>query len=138
MNYEFLIGTEYISRDGREIKIFMTDGGGQSPIIGAWKDTSSLKGPIWQTCRWDERGLKGSMNCDLDIMIPHLPSMEGIIEHRECMTKSGSVQLKCGCTINRSLFRKEGKPLDPITYADITLGCPEDRCYKTELIEWRR
>jgi hypothetical protein len=51
------INKQYKTRDGREVKIFMTDGGGIAPVLGAIYDARVIFGSqAWIAARWYESG----------------------------------------------------------------------------------
>jgi hypothetical protein len=49
------IGKTYQTRDGREARVYATDGGGEYPVQGAYRD----HGKIWLTATWT---LVGELN----------------------------------------------------------------------------
>ena len=56
---------QYRTRDGREVKIFMVDGGGSCPVIGAVKLS---EGP-WVPCNWPADGamVSGSQTALIEV-----------------------------------------------------------------------
>lgn len=61
---------EYRTRDGREVRIYATDGGGVCPVHGAIRITRSC----WAPEHWDKRGIarEGSEEVDLIEVRPRI------------------------------------------------------------------
>ena len=75
---------QYKTRDGREVRVFMVDGGGEWPILGAYKDQDA-----WYCNEWTSKGTHnyaGTTN-GYDL-IEVVPEKEVWLVHN---TKSGSV-----------------------------------------------
>jgi hypothetical protein len=50
------INKKYRTRDGREVRIYATDGGSYMPIMGATLYTSKEGKTWWESARWKEDG----------------------------------------------------------------------------------
>ena len=50
------INKKYMTRDGREVRIYATDGGAGSPIMGAVFYTTPNGQSWWDSARWTEDG----------------------------------------------------------------------------------
>lgn len=70
-------GKHVRTRDGREVKILMTDGGGSYPIIGAMK---ILSGSGWAMERWDSDGRAIIGVSDPRDLIPYAPTEQWLID----------------------------------------------------------
>lgn len=47
---------QYKTRDGREVRIYATDGGSYTPVMGATSYTSKEGKTWWESARWTEDG----------------------------------------------------------------------------------
>jgi hypothetical protein len=52
------IAKQYRTRDGREVRLLMTDGGGDCPVIGAFKRCDG----VWVSCDWPASGCCSSLS----------------------------------------------------------------------------
>jgi len=52
------LGKQYVTRDGREVRIYAVDGGGQFPVHGAIRE-----GQEWVACTWLHDGVAG-LHCN--------------------------------------------------------------------------
>lgn len=70
------INKKYRTRDGREVRIYATDGGGYRPIHGA------IKNPVgWSNISWRKNGLYVEENkCDADLIeVKEKIKLEGVL-----------------------------------------------------------
>ena len=54
---------KYRTRDGREVRIYALDGGGTSPVHGAYKDPMG-----WVSCSWMQEGFKTILEGPYDLI----------------------------------------------------------------------
>jgi hypothetical protein len=115
-------GKHVRTRDGREVRIFMTDGGSRQPVIGA-----VLNGTVWCPHRWSPDGSfycpAHTHSCDL---IPYTPTEQWLIDVPAgqtpvCFVPTGEVrQPKAG-----ELFRvPQLKPTNIALASWDHTGCP--------------
>lgn len=48
-----VLGESYSARDGRDVRIYSTDGSGETPVYGAWRNEET---GVWELISWTRRG----------------------------------------------------------------------------------
>lgn len=97
------LNKKYQTRDGREVRLFMVDGGGEYPIVGAYKDGKADK---WTPDNWASDGRWLTDHSDTDL-VPVPEKRVGYVNVRRL--PSGEIWLGAEHPTRASADKKAGE-----------------------------